>query len=226
MKDLVVISLFLTTVKIYVPSATEILYVLPDNSTSAVSCPSQPCATLSQYVLDNGTLPFVSSVEYHFLPGEHHVPANMTLENLHNFSIIGKVNNSSWQVVLVGCLQWYVINIINSQFVTISNVMFKHCGIPPAPKKDLTNLRLACCFSCKIQNVTFFHFGIIALNLIGNSHLYYIKMIHGQISKLAFMLRLIYFHCLSQSNYVYSNYIHNVTIDQIFIHGYTKFNLY
>ena len=92
MKDLVAISLLLTTIKIYTTTATEILYVLPDNSTNAVSCPSQPCATLSQYVLDDGTLPVVSNVEYHFLPGEHHVPANMILRNLHNYSMIGMVN--------------------------------------------------------------------------------------------------------------------------------------
>ena len=59
--------------------ATEILYVLPDNSTN-VSCPSQHCATLSQYLLDSGTLPVVSNVEYHFLLGEHRVPANTILQ--------------------------------------------------------------------------------------------------------------------------------------------------
>ena len=67
--------LILLAIQIWISTATEILYVLPDNSANAVSCPSQPCATLSQYLLDNGTLPVVSNVEYHFLPGEHHVPA-------------------------------------------------------------------------------------------------------------------------------------------------------
>ena len=69
--------------------STEILYVVPDNSTNTVSC---LYATLSQYLLDNGTLPVVSNVEYHFLPGEHHVPVNLTLQNLHNFSIINNWN--------------------------------------------------------------------------------------------------------------------------------------
>ena len=65
----------------------QIFYVLPDNSTNA-SCLFQPCATLGQYLLDNnGTLPVVSNVEYLFLPGEHHVPINATLQYLHNFMI-------------------------------------------------------------------------------------------------------------------------------------------
>ena len=38
------------------------------------------CATLSQCLLDNGTLPVVSNVEYHFLPGDHHVPADTTCQ--------------------------------------------------------------------------------------------------------------------------------------------------
>ena len=67
--------------------ATRVFYVLPDNSTN-VNCPFQPCATLSQYLLDNSTLPVVLNVQYSFLPGEHHVPASMVLQNLHNFSII------------------------------------------------------------------------------------------------------------------------------------------
>ena len=53
-------------------TATTILYVLPDN-VSDVNCPSQPCATLGQYLLDNGSLPVLSDAEYYFLPGEHHV---------------------------------------------------------------------------------------------------------------------------------------------------------
>ena len=110
MSCIIALSFILTIAEIYTSTATEILYVIPDNSTSTGSCPSQPCATLSQYVLDNGTLPVVSNVEYHFLPGEHHVPANLTFQNLQKFSIIGVASNSSSPVaLLVGCLQQYII---------------------------------------------------------------------------------------------------------------------
>ena len=68
-------------------TATKILYVLPDN-VSDVNCPSQPCATLGQYLLDNGSLPVLSNVEYYFLPGEHHVINVIKMEVL-NLSLIG-----------------------------------------------------------------------------------------------------------------------------------------
>ena len=69
-------------------ATTIIYYVLPDN-VSDVNCPSQPCATLGQYLLDNGSLPVLSNVEYHFLPGEHHVVDVIYIEEAFNFSLIG-----------------------------------------------------------------------------------------------------------------------------------------
>ena len=159
------ILLILVLTQICSSTATEILYVSPDNSTNA-SCPSQPCATLSQYLLDDSTLPAVSNVEYHFLPGEHHVPANMMLQNLYNFSIIGTVNNSSSPVVLVGCSQSDIIKIKNSYSVTIVNVILTKYN-----QLELVNLAINWCYSCTIKNTTFMNVGLNALNLIGKSYL-------------------------------------------------------
>ena len=163
----------LLAIKILISTATEILYVSPDNSTSVVSCPSQPCATLSQYVLDNGTLPVVSNVEYHFLPGEHQVPANMTLQSLDNFSMIGTVSKPSSLAVLVlaDCSQSYIIKIIDSYNVTIANVMLKQCDQPQS-----TDLLISLCYSCTIENIIVTNLGIIGENLIGRSHLTKIVM--------------------------------------------------
>ena len=160
--------LMLLAMKTWISTATELLYVLPDNSTNVVSCPSQPCATLSQYVLDNGTLPVVSNVEYHFLPGEHHVPANMTLQSLYNFSMIGTVSKPSPLAVLVlaDCSQSYIIKIIDSYNVTIANVMLKQCN-----QSQSTDLLITFCYSCTIENVIFMNLGLIGENLIGRSHL-------------------------------------------------------
>jgi len=70
-------AFILTTIHIWTSTGVQIFTILPDDTTN-VSCPSQPCATLSQYLLDdNGTLPVVSNVEYHFLPGEHHLSSHL-----------------------------------------------------------------------------------------------------------------------------------------------------
>ena len=204
-------------------SANEIFYVLPDNSTND-SCPSQPCATLSQYWLHNGTLPVVSNVEYHFLPGEHHVPANMMLQNLNNFSITGSISNLSLPTVLIGCSQsLYVIYISNSFFVNITNVMFKHCDMLPKNIKR-TNLKLFCCFSCKVENVTFIQYGIIGFNLIGRSYLNNIKVKTMQFSKICCKIILLqYSICLPW--YKYSKHMHNIIINQLFIENYLSYEI-
>ena len=159
-------------------TANKILYVMPDNSTNT-SCTSQPCATLSQYLLDDGSLPNVENVEYHFLPGEHHVPTNIVLKNLHNFSIVGIVNKRSLQVVLVGCFHSHILKIYTSHYVNIRNVMFKRCYNPQLqPYIYFTSLHLSWCFSCVLENVTFTNFGIVGENLIGNSYLNAIHITH------------------------------------------------
>ena len=77
---------------------------------------------------------------------------------------------------------------------------------------------MSCCFSCIIQDITFIQYGLTSYNLIGNSYLHNIKII--QFSQLCCrQILLQYTTCQSQNNY--SNYIHNVTINQIFIQGNT-----
>ena len=164
--------------EIWESAANKTLHVLPDNSSNA-SCSSQPCATLSQYLLDDGTLPDVANVKYHFLPGEHQVPAKMVLKNLHNFSIVGTVSKRSLQTVLVGCFHSHVLKIYTSHYVNIRNVMFKRCyNAQLQPYIYLTSLYLSWCFSCVLENVTFTNFGIVGANLIGHSYLNAISITH------------------------------------------------
>ena len=90
--------LLLVIIHIWLTIATQIFYVLPDNPIN-VSCSSQPCATLSQYLLDNnGTLPVVSNVEYHFLPGEHQIPTGAKLNLLYNFTLMELQVTSLYQL--------------------------------------------------------------------------------------------------------------------------------
>lgn len=77
---------FVITMARYV--ALKTFYIFPDNSTN-VSCSPQHCGTLSQYLLNNNTLPAVSNAEYHFLPGEYYISANIEIKNVSNVSISG-----------------------------------------------------------------------------------------------------------------------------------------
>jgi len=138
----------------------QVFYVLPDNSTN-VSCSFQPCATLNQYLLDNnGSLPVVSNVEYHFLPGGHHmhVPTNVTLRYLHNFMIVGSYNKLSPSVLFIYLKAYVRIrNLIN---FTISNMVIEASYIDYEFSSFFKcNMILSNCFSCKMTNVTFLNYG-------------------------------------------------------------------
>ena len=146
--------------------ATEIFYILPDNSTN-ISCPSHQCATFSQYFLDNDTLAVVSNVEYHLLPGEHYAISTGTvlLDYLQNFSLVGFCNKQLQQLPSTLLVSTDIV-IFYSYNITINNVIFKmlYSSI------DVT-LQLVVCISCTIENVTLSGYGLIGHNLIGRSNL-------------------------------------------------------
>ena len=192
----------------------RVYYVSPDNSTNT-SCPFQPCATLSQYLLDNnGSLPVVSNVEYHFLPGEHHVPTNMTLQYLHNFTMTGSFIHKVSPAVLFIDLQIYV-EIGNSVNVTVSNMVFKTYDKQTEVYKTrrMCNVVLNICLSCKIENVTFLDHGFCGINLGGKTYLSGIVM---NFTFHCYTGIYVHYHEKSQNDHCNSC---TVVIDRFFMHG-------
>ena len=171
MGDLIQVFLFVVILLVASAATQKVFYVSPDNSTNT-SCSFQPCATLSQYLLDNnGSLPVVSNVEYHFLPGEHHLPTNITFQYLHNFTITGSSRYKVSSTVLLIDLQEYV-EISNSVNVIVSNVVFKTYDKEyDFIERIVCNVILRSCLSCKIMNVTFLNYGFCGVNLDGTSQL-------------------------------------------------------
>ena len=164
-------SLGLVLTQIWVVCASKVIYIIPNNP-SNTSCPSQPCATLSHLLDNNGTLPVVSNVEYHLLAGEHHVPPSMELYGLYNLTFIGITDKFSSPVVLISCLQSF-IHVISSTYVVIRNIVFQQCDLIQYDQyyDHETNLMLTECWSCEVRNVTFFQYGLVVHNLLGNSWL-------------------------------------------------------
>ena len=75
-------------IKVYMCTPTGLLYVLPDNSTNAsTSCPSQPCATLSQYIMTMSRMS-TSNIKFLFLSGTHSLTSNITMQHVHNVTMV------------------------------------------------------------------------------------------------------------------------------------------
>ena len=150
-------------------TATKILYVLPDN-VSDVNCPSQPCATLGQYLLDNGSLPVLLDVEYYFLPGEHHITYVLMIRKAINILLTG-ISLSPVELV---CKSQSYVGVFESYNVTIRNLVFDQCNgdvIYQFGMDSTAGLVLYECFYCKVENVYFLGYGFAAINLLLHSYL-------------------------------------------------------
>ena len=148
-------------------TATSILYVLPDN-VSDVNCPSQPCATLDQYLLDNRSLPVVVNAEYHFLPGEHYITTIMQISLASNFSLIGVgISPVKWV-----CWPQTNLAVSNSYNVTIKNLAFSHCnGFYEFNKNVPAGLILKDCYFCTVEDIIIWGHGFVGYNMLQKSFL-------------------------------------------------------
>ena len=214
---------FISIVHVHVIStcvATKILYVLPDN-VSNINCPSQPCATLSQYLLENGSLPVVSDVEYYFLPGEHHINIVIDIVNALKFSLIG---NGLPPAKLVCWPQSYV-RVHFSYNVTIKNLVFSHCHgnntlVSQLGLDTAAGLFLYECSHCKAEELWFDGYGLAGINLFLNSSLNYINIdmtiAIASIQMCSPKLLLAFFDTEHDQNH------DSVSLNNIFISGYNE----
>ena len=199
-------------------TATTRLYVLPDNI-SHVNCPSQPCATLGQYLLDNGSLPVLSNVEYHFLPGEHHVVNIIYMERAINFSLIGF---GLLPVELIYKPQPYsYVGVFYSSNVTIRNLVFSQCyGYSKShfPLYITAGLFLHTCSHCQVEDVKFLGYGFVGVNLLEKSHLNNITIDITTVKHAE--------HMCSQNFYLIilkvEDHYDYILINKIFMTGYIK----
>ena len=201
-------------------TATKILYVLPDN-VSDVHCPSQPCATLGQYLLqlDNGSLPVLSNVEYYFLPGEHSVVHYIFMMHASNFSLIGFGLSPSklvcWPQSSVTIFDSYNVTIRNLEFCQCNSDLFPHFGLDIA-----AGLVLSECYYCKVEDIYFFGYGFAGINLFLNSYINNV-IINMTIEKPAVQMCSPKFFVL----FVNTKYDHDhnlLSIKKIFIKGYNE----
>ena len=199
---------------IHVASATTVLYVLPDN-VSDVNCPSQPCATLGQYLLDNGSLPVLSNVEYHFLPGEHHIVNAIDIEEAFNFSLIG-FSLSHTKLV---CKSHFYVGVFFSYNVTIRNLVLSECSGILGSQFAINiaaSLYIYQCSHCIIENIYLLGYGFAGVNLFQNSYLNNITIditkVNPAVNKCSLKFLLKFVNMNDSHDYVF--------INQVSISGY------
>ena len=214
---------------IWIVTANKGFYIIPENSTVA-NCPSQPCVTLSQYLLINNSTTFVSDFSIYLLPGNHHVITDMEMWNVSNISLIGINNHIS--SAMLDCLSKSHIAFYGSYNITITNLVFNNCDgksfIKTYDGESQANIRsgllLIDCFLCKVHRIIFLGYGLIGVNLIGNSYLtnitidLYVATPHFDSDVCTPRILLMYTD--KDSNYIH-NGVEVLVINNLFISGYS-----
>ena len=162
-----IVFLLTMIIKWYTCTSNEILYVLPDNLTNA-SCPSHPCATLNQYLLYTSGM---SNVKFLFLSGKHSLTSNITMQHVHNVTMIGMDYSTLTPTVILSYSFKAVIDFVNASNIMIANLVFKSCGDIGAI------MEFSVCYYCNIANVTFIRYGVMITNLLGESYLNNVTLI-------------------------------------------------
>ena len=200
-------------------TATKILYVLPDN-VSDVNCPSQPCATLDQYLLDNISLPALSDVEYYFLPGEHHVVNPIIIVKALNFSFIG----FGLPPAKLVCWSQSYVSVFYTHNATIRNLMFSQCNGDLFHEFGVdikAGLILYECLCCIVENIYFSLYGFVGINLFLNSYLSNVTIDMATVKPTFQMCGRKFL--LMYVTTVYNDLHHDsISINNLFISGYTK----
>ena len=168
-------------IKMCTCATTGLFYVLPDDSTNA-SCPSQPCATLSQLLLN---ISGVSNFKFLLLSGKHGLTSNVKIQHIHNVMMagVGTIHSRSPSTIFCHSAE-ASITFGNSSNILITNLVFKNCGgttaIPTFSYRFLYDggilviaaAYFSICYNCNIRNVTFIGYGLLYITeLLGTSHL-------------------------------------------------------
>ena len=175
---------------LHVITATSVYYVTPDDDQSRVNndCPiDHECHTL-QYYLHNNSKYFTSNTQLHFLQGNFYIIADIVIDSLHNFSLVGSgVNNTVIEcstpslIAIINCSNTVIKNItIGSQcgslmqpyfnivkFIQVRNLFLFIHHTPPI--KLHTSIFILNSYSTMLQSVLIKVHGIFIINGLGNT---------------------------------------------------------
>ena len=162
-------------INIYTCTTTGLFHVFPDPNN--VSCPSQPCATISDYILNMSGIISISNVKFLFLSGKHNLATNITMQYAHNVTMTGVSYDNTAIAVISCCEVETIIVFINSSNITIANLVFENCGGTGQMFNGFFSISVTAavcirtCYYCNVTNVTFIEYGLVISNLLGESYL-------------------------------------------------------
>ena len=162
------ITVILTTV---LCAASYTVYnVTPDGNTS--TC--YQCLTLRHYS-SNVTKYFTSNTQLHFLPGLHHLPTDLIIQNVHSISLIGGTTNGTTPDIVIQCTSSVGIVMANITNLTIQNMVLRNCKNKPTSLHAhvQASVFLKECHFVMLNSVHIHHdrntISLLGINVLGHS---------------------------------------------------------
>ena len=118
-KEFLWFTMFILSSPIHITTCT-IYNVTPDDTTC------HHCHNLQHYLL-NTTKYFTSNTQLLFLPGLHHLPTNLIIQNVHNISLIGSTTNGTIPDTVIQCDSSVGIVMNNITSLIIHNMVIQNC---------------------------------------------------------------------------------------------------
>ena len=149
----IISSLFLLTSLLCVITC-DVYIVTPDDYHYYPNTTCHHCHNLQHYLL-NVTKYFTSNAQLVFLPGKHYLHTDLIIQNVHNITLIGSMDNDTTPVSVI-CYHSSMINgiaIINSTIVTVKNFVIAN--------KDWYNYGA----NFKVFNCYYIHFHNMMINM-------------------------------------------------------------
>ena len=127
--------------------------------------------------LSNLAKNFSSNTQLYFLPGLHHLPTDLIIQNVNNISLIGSVTNSTTPSTVIHCASSVGIVVINVTNLTVKNITLQYC------KSKHDSLQAAVIIKdshfIMLQSVHIYHtphvISLLGVNILGKSYLHEVK---------------------------------------------------
>ena len=166
------VTILLLILLYHVHTVTCTVYTVTPADDHHTTC--HHCHNLQHYQL-NITKYFTSNTQLLFLPGLHHLHADLIIQNVHNISLIGSTANGTTLDTVIQCNSSVGVVMTNITNLTLSDITVKNCKCDRHMNativiKDCTNVHWTKVIVDSISSN-----GIIGINVLGDSCFSYIK---------------------------------------------------
>ena len=138
-----------------------------------------------QYYLLNTTKYFISNTQLLFLPGLHHLHTDLTIQNVHNISLIGSTTNGTTPDTVIQCNSSVGTVMTNITNLIVTNIAVRSCLGNKSNNATVTVL-IKQCTNVQLRHVVIEEshasYGIVGINILGDSQFEYVTSNFLQIS--------------------------------------------